>query len=98
MNRELPAINDTYRQLHSFLENAKQEADMNTRLLLLQQDLGNYVKKDKIDEMIKEAIKQHDLSAENAKKGQIQWGGIFERIIITVIIAGIVALVIKGMG
>lgn len=98
MNRELPAVNDAYRQLSSFLENAKKEADLNTKFLLLEQAMGNYVKKDKIDKMIKEAIKQHDEDAENAKKGQIQWGGIFERIITTVIIAGITALVIRGMG
>jgi len=92
-----PKITDTYKQMTQFLKMAAEEADLKTKFLLMEKDLENYVKKDKIYHMIKNAIEEHDKTIEKANKNKIQWAPILERGLTTLIIGIIMYFIMRGM-
>ena len=96
MTDDPPKVNEAYLQMKLFLEQAKEESDLKTKFLLMEKDLENYVKKDKIYHMIKIAIEEHDKNIEKANKNKIQWQTILERVLTWAIIAIITAFLIKG--
>lgn len=97
MTEDSPRVKEAYSQMQVFLEQAKKEADLKTKFLLLEKDLENFCKESKINDMIWAAIKENQESQDKLKSSGIQWGPIVERIITAIVIAGITALVIKGM-
>ena len=86
MGEDAPKVNEAYSQMKIFLEQAKEESDLKTKILLMEKDLENFVKDTKISEMIKKAIEEHDQSA---NKNKIQWGPIIQAVIIALIVGGV---------
>ena len=82
MTEDAPKVNEAYDQLKLFLAKAKEESDLKTQFLLLQQSLENYAKKDKIYEMIKKAIEEQN-------KNRIQWGPIIQAVITAIIVGAV---------
>jgi len=96
MTEDSPRVKDAYSQMKLFLEQAKEESDLNHKIELLKKDLENFVKETKINDMIKSAIEEHDKNIEKANQNRIKWGPIIQSVVTAVLIALITALVIKG--
>lgn len=95
-----PKLPDTYSQINDFMEDLKKGADFNTRLLLMQQSLeAEYLKKEKIDEKIWEAITKHQKNIDkiqiSGEKNRINWTAIVQALIIAVLTAAVTAFLIK---
>lgn len=97
MGKDNPPAHEAYNQIQSFLETIKADADIKTKIAVMDKVLETFLTKDKINEMIWDAIKDHDANIEKINKNRIQWGPIIQSVVIAVVIAAITAFVIKGM-